>query len=120
MNPIKTLIVVKSQFEGIHSWPDCPHEDVSFLRHPHRHVFHVTLKIKVSHDDRELEFIKVKRELENALAILYYDIYHKNEGLGSKSCEMIAKEIGSFFASFPVHMISVFEDNESGAEVYFS
>lgn len=113
MKPVMTLIVVKSQFEGIHAWPDCPHDDVGFLRHPHRHIFHVTLKIKVSHDDRELEFIRVKRKLNYFLNT--FDI-----NLTSTSCEMLAKEIGTYFFPFPVYMVSVFEDGENGAEVYFS
>lgn len=112
-NPIKTLIVVKSQFEGIHSWDNCPHEDVKFLRWPHRHIFHVTMKVEVSHDDRELEFIRVKRKLNQFLKSFDTD-------LGSTSCEMLAKQIGMFFVPiFPVEMVSVFEDNENGAEVYF-
>jgi hypothetical protein len=111
--PFKTLIVVKSQFEGIHSWDKCPHDDVSFLRWPHRHIFHVTLKIEVSHDDRELEFIRVKRELEEYLKLFPLD-------LKSTSCEMLAKEIGMYLTPmFPVYMVSVFEDEENGSEVYF-
>jgi hypothetical protein len=109
----KTLIVVKTQFEGIHSWDKCPYNDVKFLCWPHRHIFHVIMKIKVSHDDRELEFIRVKRELEE-----YLKLFPLN--LGSRSCEMIAKEIAMYFTPiFPVYMISVFEDEESGSEVYF-
>ena len=111
--PIKTLIVVKSQFEGIHAWDKCPHEDVSFLRYPHRHIFHVVMKVEVFHDDRQLEFIQVKRKLNQFLKTL--DI-----NLGSTSCEMLAKQIGGFFIPiFPVHMVSVSEDDENGAEVYF-
>lgn len=113
----KTLIVVKSQFEGIHSWPDCPYDDVSFLRHPHRHIFHVTLKMEVTHDDRELEFIQVKRILEDLLSRNY-----NRKNLYNLSCEMMSKNIGMHFIGMglKVHVVSVFEDNENGAEVYFS
>ena len=111
--PIKTLIVVKGQFEGIHAWNKCPHDDVDFLRHPHRHIFHVVMKVEVFHDDRQLEFIQVKRRLESFLNNYSLD-------LGSTSCEMLAKQIGMFFVPiFPVHMVSVFEDDENGSEVYF-
>jgi len=116
-NSTETLIVVISQFEGIHSWPDCPYEDVAFLRHPHRHIFHVIMKIEVYHDDRELEFIRIKRELEEILLTFYH-----GKDLGSMSCEMLAEKLGMHFIgfSYPVHMVSVFEDGENGAEVYFS
>jgi len=110
---IKTLIVVKGQFEGIHAWEKCPHDDVGFLRHPHRHIFHVVMKVEVFHHDRQLEFIKVKRSLNRFLKTFDID-------LGSNSCEMLAKQIGMVFVPiFPVHMVSVFEDDESGSEVYF-
>ena len=115
LEPSKTLIVVKSQFEGIHAWDKCPHDDVGFLRHPHRHIFHVTMKVEVSHDDRQLEFIQVKRKLTQFLNSL--DVLN----LGSTSCEMLAKQIGRFFVPiFPVNMVSVSEDEENSAEVYFS
>jgi len=114
--PIKTIIFVKAQFEAIHSWPNCPHIDVAFLCCPHRHVFHVKLKLHVSHDDREHEFIRVKRTLEGHLRFNY-----EGSDLGSKSCEMIAKEIGIYFNQNvgKVHSVSVSEDNENGAEVYY-
>lgn len=113
MEPVRTVIVVRGQFEAIHAWPDCPHDDVDFLRHPHRHIFHVELKIKVSHDDRELEFIQVKRRLQSFL-----NWFGKN--IGSTSCEMLAKQIGQHFSeSLLVYMVSVFEDNESGAQIFY-
>jgi hypothetical protein len=113
---VLTLIVVKGQFEGIHNWPNCPHNGVDFLRVPHRHIFHVTAKFKVSHDDRELEFILTKRSLENYL----FQSYHRFD-LGPKSCEMLAKEIGNYLNDNigPIYMVSVSEDDENGSEVYF-
>lgn len=116
MKAIKTLIVVKGQFEGIHCWPECPYEGVSFLRVPHRHIFHVVAKIEVTHDDREIEFILAKRTLGNFL----YEFYHRHD-LGSKSCEMLAKEIGEHLNGHvgPVYMISVSEDEENSSEVFF-
>ena len=116
MKPIKTLIVVKSQFEGIHRWEQCPYDDVKFLRWSHRHIFHVKLKIEVSHADRDLEFIQVKRQLESLLTNNY-----QGKNLGSMSCEMIAEKIGMHFIGLlgTVNMVSVSEDEENSAEVYF-
>ena len=45
----KIFVVVKTEFEGFHSWEDAP-DEVSFLRNLHRHIFHVTAKWKVNHD----------------------------------------------------------------------
>ena len=115
--PIKTLIVVKGQFEAIHSWDKCPHKDVSFLKWPHRHIFHVVLKLIVTHDDRDLEFIKIKRILEDHLIYKY----HRYD-LGSKSCEMLAEEIGDYFNRLienKVAFVSVSEDEENSAEIYY-
>lgn len=61
-----TSIIVRTRFEALHQWPEAP-DEVGFLRHLHRHEFHVTLKLEVSHGDRELEFILVKRALDQEL-----------------------------------------------------
>lgn len=79
-----TFITVKTQFEGVHSYPDAPKE-VYYLRTPHRHMFHVEAEIEVFHDDRELEFIMVKHCID--------DFFDRNNHMGSTSCEMIAKEL---------------------------
>ena len=51
-------------FEGMHCWPDAVHvQGVEFLALKHRHMFHVKLWLPVSHLDRDIEFIKLKRYL---------------------------------------------------------
>mgnify|MGYP001392328477 CR=1 FL=1 len=104
-------IVVRSQFEGFHSWPDCPYEEVAFLRNVHRHIFHVEIKIAVTHNERELEFFMVKKELNTLLA---QDFEHKEFTL---SCEAIAEIIlDKLREKYPtLYSVSVFEDNENGA-----
>lgn len=114
-----SYIIIKDQFSAIHAWDKCPFEEVKFLRWPHRHMFHVTLKIRVSHDDRDLEFFMVK----NALSKMLHDLY-ANRNLGSMSCEMMCKKIREDLkynvdVALDVKSISVFEDNENGAEVVF-
>ena len=68
------LIWVTFRKEGIHKYPaalDDPklatgdEYDVSFLGHPHRHIFHFKVAIQVFHDDRDIEFIQFKRWIEN-------------------------------------------------------
>ena len=56
---MKTAIWVTFQVEGIHQWKDA----TNYLRHPHRHMFHFRVELSVTHDDREVEFIKLKHEL---------------------------------------------------------
>lgn len=104
-----TSIVVQLQREGIHCYPDAP-EEVAFLRSPHRHMFHICVELQVHHDDRELEFIIVKRDLEKWLDL---------NSLDYKSCEMITKDIldylhGRWGISNRITCVSVFEDGENG------
>jgi hypothetical protein len=116
-------IIVRTQFEGVHCYPEAP-EGVEFLRVPHRHIFHVEAEIETFHDDRELEFILVKREIDKFLAI--------SDNIGRTSCEQIAKRVSAFIkASYPLPgktqededgctrkvNVKVFEDNENGAFV---
>lgn len=106
-----TYIVVKTTFEATHHWPECPIEEVAFLRHPHRHIFHTTVKWLVSHTDRDKEFIVQKRLLEDYITQAYARRF-----LGRKSCEDICMEI---LTTFPdAAFVSVHEDNENGAEVH--
>ena len=103
-------IWVTFQKEGIHCYPEAP-EGVEFLAHPHRHIFHFRVDIQVFHDDREIEFILFKRELES----LY------TEGtlqLDYRSCEMMADDLAGYILDkYPDRelTISVSEDNENGA-----
>ena len=71
------MIWVTFRKEGIHKYPaalDDPklatgdEYDVSFLGHPHRHIFHFKVAIEVFHDDRDIEFIQFKRWMENMYA----------------------------------------------------
>jgi hypothetical protein len=116
---MKTFIIIKDQFPALHAWDKCPFEEVKFLRWPHRHMFHVTLKIRVTHDDRDVEFFMVKNQLSKML----HDLY-ANRNLGSMSCEMLCKKIRSDLrfnvdVSLDIHSIIVSEDNENAAEVVF-
>lgn len=109
---MKTAIKVTTDFEGIHSWPDAP-AAVGFLSVPHRHKFFVSLTIAVEHDDRELEFFLVQRELKSWLPTTV--------NLGLMSCEMIAKDIlaKAVLKYGQREMVcEVSEDGENSAVVY--
>lgn len=107
-----TTIWVVTTFEAVHRYPDAPLE-VSFLKHPHRHLFHVKLEVEVHHDGRELEFILLKRWVSD-----YVSKWTK--GVYTHSCEFFAREIATTFSILhPAHegmvRVSVSEDGENGA-----
>ena len=119
----KNYIWVTFQKEGIHKYPAALTDpklktgdemDVSFLGYLHRHIFHFRVEIEVFHDDRDIEFIQFKRELESLYA---------EEGamtLDYQSCEMIARELAKYIhTKYPNRAlsISVAEDNENGCRL---
>ena len=122
-NKASKMIWVTFRKEGIHKYPaalDDPklatgdEYDVSFLGHPHRHIFHFKVAIEVFHDDRDIEFIQFKRWLQR--------LYNQDDVLvlNNKSCEMIADELYETITSkYPGRFIriSVAEDNENGCEM---
>ena len=97
-------VIVKFSFEGLHRWKNAP--ETSYLKYPHRHIFYVTAKKRVSHTDRDIEFIDFKHQMQSYCEDLSLD------NLGS--CEKIAEEL---LIAFECCYVSVFEDNENGAEV---
>ena len=109
----ESMVWVRFQREGIHKYPaaldDPKLTEVSFLGHPHRHIFHFKIWIEVFHNDRDVEFILFKRWLEG--------LYDGTLELDYKSCEMIAdvlhKEIAIKYPKRKI-WISVSEDNENG------
>ena len=110
------MISVTFQKEGIHKWPgakDCP--GVEFLANDHRHIFHFKVAIEVFHDDRELEFILFKRELEG----LYTD---STLELDYKSCEMMGDDLSEYIIDkYPGRnlVIEVSEDGENGVVQHY-
>ena len=121
---MKKFVMIRHRFAGLHCWPDCPYENLSFLRYPHRHLFYITVGLEVTDSDREIEFLKAKSKLE-----IYLDDYKdtKNQSicwdLGSKSCEMLGEEIGNYMNLIYLNQVSfveVWEDNENGARIEFT
>ena len=116
---VKKYIWVTFQKEGVHKYPaamtDDRLSDVRFLAWPHRHIFHFRVEIEVFHDDRDIEFILFKRELES----LYDD---KVIELDYKSCEMISDDLYNYISSkYPNRemRIEVSEDGENGSRCYY-
>ena len=123
-NTAKRMIWVTFQKEGIHCYPQALHDpglktgdeyDVSFLGWPHRHIFHVKVGIQVFHNDRDLEFIQVKRWLVNQYTNGILELNHK-------SCEMMSDELHAVISNkYPNReiWIEVSEDGENGSFVKY-
>jgi len=108
------FIWVTFQREGIHKYPDAP-EGVSFLRNEHRHIFHFRVELEVFHDDRDVEFILFKRELERLYAESILELDYK-------SCEMMADDLAYYIQTrYPDRdlVVTVSEDGENGATCYY-
>lgn len=106
---IGKFIFITFQFDGVHSWPECPIDEVSFLKNPHRHIFHGTLVKQVTHNDRDIEFIQLKREV---LRFIHEHWFDDGGTLGSMSCEEMA---GRLLDRFKAVMVIISEDGENGA-----
>jgi hypothetical protein len=111
--------------EGIHKYPAALTDpalatgdeyDVSFLGHPHRHIFHFRVWIDVWHNDRDVEFIQFKRWLEN--------LYRTGTvQLDFRSCEMMADDLYVQIAGrYPGRSvwIEVAEDGENGCLIKYN
>ena len=119
------MIWVTFRKEGIHCYPAAMTDptlntndeyDVSFLAHPHRHIFHFRVAIEVLHNDRDIEFIQFKRWLES--------LYNQSIlELDYKSCEMIADDLYDQIAvRYPARKITidVSEDGENGCLIDYN
>mgnify|MGYP003314589592 CR=1 FL=1 len=119
----KRMIWVTFRKEGIHKYPAALEDpdlatgdeyDVSFLGYPHRHIFHFKVRIQVTHNDRDIEFIQFKRWLEK--------LYEGTLQLDYKSCEMIADDLyEAISVKYPGRFveIDVAEDGENGCTIYY-
>ena len=113
---MKTSVMVRLQVDGVHNFPKAVElfPEVGFLSLQHRHMFHIEAKKEVFHDDRDVEFIMFKRDIQDYLKQMYYKPESRVYLFGPMSCEMIAKEI---LNQFNCTSVSVWEDLENGAIV---
>lgn len=110
----KTLVWAHTVVEGLHRWADCPLEEVSYLRSPHRHRFGIKAYYQVEHNDRDVEFICESHAIRDFLNQRYYDPDIKMCDFGNRSCEAIAHEL---MDAFNLVSCEVDEDGENGAIV---
>lgn len=110
------FIYITDTIEFIHRYIDAP-DEVYYLRYPHRHLAHIKVTIEVYHNDRELEFILVKHELQAYMKTLVSQ-------LGDNcSCEMFADMLLSYlqehYGTNRDIEIVVNEDNENGCRLVY-
>ena len=95
------------QFPYIHSWNNAK----NYLKYPHRHLFYISLMIEQFHDDRDIEFIKLKEELSDFCQKTF-------TSKTNLSCEMMGGMIREYFdKKFKYSRratVQVMEDNENG------
>lgn len=110
----KIYVVVTLQKELVHDWAGVVNakgltHDVSYLQYPHRHLFYIKATKAVNHDDRDVEIICLKNDMEE-----YLDKAYPDKHMGHTSCEMLAEKLVD---QFGLASCSVMEDNENGAVV---
>lgn len=108
---MKRYIYITTQFEGIHRYENAP-ERVDFLRNYHRHLFKIRLQVQVEHNERDIEFIMFKQDVET-----YIQVHFVNKQLDA-SCETIAEELikyvqHEYYGKKVICEVS--EDGENGA-----
>ncbi len=120
------MIWVTFRKEGIHKYPAALTDpnlatgdeyDVSFLGHPHRHIFHFRVWLSVTHNDRDVEFIQFKRWLEKL-----YSGDQSVLSLDYKSCEMMSDDLhAQIHAKYPDRevWIEISEDGENGSFIKY-
>lgn len=123
---IETTVTAKLRFEALHHWPGAIDHGESYLAWPHRHEFHVLVEAEVQHDDRELEFIDMKRRVNDFIRRYVAKPDSISGGipdLGRTSCESLAKTLLMFlqeeYGDDRGYTVEVLEDGENGACLYY-
>jgi hypothetical protein len=108
MLSIERFVIASTRFVHFHKWPDAPKAH-RFLRLVHRHEFHVRMWVHVEHNERDVEFCKLKDELDQFVRIRWPN---DQDAASNDSCETIAEHILTMFRA---HAVEVLEDGENGA-----
>lgn len=101
-------VYIQTRFVASHRWRNAP-DEFPLLRHFHRHEFHVRICKEVTHDNRQIEFIRLKREVDEFIRQNWKDRTDLE-----LSCEQFA---GRLLIAFDASMVDVSEDGENGAVV---
>lgn len=91
----KTFVYTQFQKEGYHYFPGADKDpkyatkdryDVSHLGYKHFHYFNFKVWVEVSHDNRDIEFIQLRRWIEDQYDSQALEMHHK-------SCEMLCNDL---------------------------
>ncbi len=106
---MKLYIEVNLIHEATHRWEEADTiPEVSYLKNPHRHLFHIRCRKEVNHANRDIEFIQFKHQIQDHLNLIW------GKDWQTHSCENVAIDLLSRFDCVEV---AVFEDGEVGAVV---
>ncbi len=108
----QTTVEIRLPLEGFHNWPGAI-DQVSFLKHPHRHTFVIRAGFKVKHDDRDKE-IFILRDMVSTWIEKHYG---KPAQFGPMSCESIARVLVGQFRTMDLTYVSVWEEETGGARI---
>ena len=119
MNRLQTFIGIRFEVEGFHNYPDASKnhgELVKFLEQSHRHIFKFNCKKRVNHDNRDEEFILLRRKVKQYINRKFpvFESSCECYDFDSMSCEMIAKQL---LKEFDFDSVEVSEDGENYAVV---
>ena len=113
-------VIVTNNFRGYHRYAGAP-SNVGFLKDLHRHVFNVRTTVEVCHNERDIEFFQLQREIEHYVTTYYNKTWGEYiDGIYIGSCESLAEAIlVHIHERFPNRRVrvEVWEDNENGAIV---
>ena len=114
---MKYSIIVSFSIEGFHCWPAAKEvfPEVAFLADRHRHMFGFRCYAKVTHTDRDEEFILLNRKIQKALRIGFSKESTSVLEFGSMSCEMIGEWLLEEFTN--LYKVEVWEDWENGCVI---
>lgn len=114
---MKYSVVVTFSIEGFHCWPDAKEvfPEVAFLSDRHRHMFGFRCYAKVTHTDRDEEFILLNRKIQKALRVNFSNSEPNVLEFGSMSCEDIGEWLLEEFAN--LYKVEVWEDWENGCVI---
>lgn len=116
---VKTEVFCTVIFEAVHNWPGVTTvpglEEVNYLQYPHRHRFFIRAHSKVTHSDRDVEFIWLAHHIEEFLKGQFPTYNGCAADIGAMSCEMLGELILEHFPS--VYKVVVAEDDENGSVI---
>lgn len=94
MAGVERYVIARTDVEGLHHWAAAPPGE-GYLRHPHRHLFVVTARLRVEHADREIEINDLTRWLRQQVlpGMAVSAPLRQALDFGPQSCEQLAERV---------------------------